>query len=73
MITTKVRRSGNSAAITLTAEALAILDVKEGDTVFLVRDDMGGLRILADTGLAHQLETTETVMDENRELLARLA
>ncbi len=73
MITTKVRRTGNSAAITLTAEALAILDVKEGDTVFLVRDDAGGLRILADDGLARQLEIIESVMDENRDLLARLA
>lgn len=73
MITTKVRKVGNSAAVTLSTEALAILDVKEGDVVTLVRDEAGGLRILPGDKVAKALEVAEGIMDRNRELLAKLA
>jgi len=74
MIETKVRKVGNSAVMTLTTEMLAILDVKEGDTLFVVRSDDGSLRIMAhDPGVAQALAAAETVMDENRDLLQALA
>jgi antitoxin ChpS len=74
MIETRVRKVGNSAVMTLTSEMLAILDVKEGDTLYVVRGDDGGLRILAhDPEVIAALEAAEIVMDENRDLLAALA
>ncbi|QFT62177.1 putative addiction module antidote [Roseivivax halotolerans] len=74
MIETKIRKVGNSAAMTLTTEMLAILDAKEGDTLYVVRGDDGTLRIMAhDPSVAEALAAAETVMDENRDLLAALA
>lgn len=74
MIETKVRKVGNSAVMTLTTEMLAILDAKEGDTLFVVRGDDGSLKIIAhDPSVAAALEAAAVVMDENRNLLAALA
>lgn len=74
MIETRVRKVGNSAVMTLTSEMLAILDVKEGDPLYVVRGDDGGLRILAhDPEVVAALRAAEVVMDENRDLLAALA
>ena len=74
MIETKVRKVGNSAVMTLTAEMLAILDVKEGDSLFVVRGDDGTLKIMAnDPSVAEALKAAEIVMDENRDLLQALA
>lgn len=74
MIETKIRKVGNSAVMTLTAEMLAILDAKEGDRLFVVRGDDGSLRIMAhDPALAEALAAAETVMDDNRDMLQALA
>ena len=74
MIETKVRQVGNSAVMTLTSEMLALLDVKEGDTLYVVRGDDGSLKIMAhDPSVAAALAAAEIVMDENRDLLAALA
>jgi len=74
MIETRVRRVGNSAVMTLTTEMLAILDAKEGDTLYVVRTDDGSLKVMAhDPTLAAALAAAEIVMDENRDLLQALA
>ncbi|AXQ96064.1 transcriptional regulator/antitoxin MazE (plasmid) [Cereibacter azotoformans] len=74
MFETKIRKVGNSAVMTLSAELLAILDAKEGDTLFVVRGDDGSLKIMThDPSVAAALEAAEIVMDENRSLLAALA
>jgi len=74
MISTKIRKVGNSAVMTLTAEMLAILDAKEGDTLHIMRSDDGSLRVMAnDPALAAALAAGEAVMDENRDLLQALA
>lgn len=74
MIETKVRKVGNSAVMTLTAEMLAILDVKEGNSLYVVRGDDGGLRVLThDPDMIAALDAAEIVMNENRDLLAALA
>ena len=74
MFQTKIRKVGNSAVVTLTAELLAVLDAKEGDTVTFVRGDDGSLRIFArDEELQHILDIAEQVMDENRDALQALA
>ena len=74
MIETKIRKVGNSAVMTLTTEMLAMLDAKEGDTLFVVRGDDGTLRIMAhDPEVAAVVEVAEKVMDENRDALQALA
>lgn len=74
MIETRVRKVGNSAVMTLTTEMLAILDVKEGDALYVLRGDDGSLRVMAhDPALAAALAAAEVVMDENRDLLQALA
>ena len=74
MIETKIRRVGNSAVVTLSAEALAILDAKEGDPVFLLRDDQGGLRItLGDPRVTEALKAAEIGMDRYRAAMQALA
>lgn len=74
MIETKIRKVGNSAVMTLTAEMLTMLDAKEGDRLFVLRGDDGSLRIMAhDPALAEALAAAETVMDDNRDMLQALA
>ena len=74
MIETKIRKVGNSAVMTLTTEMLTLLDAKEGDTLFVVRTDDGGLKVmLEDPYLKAALAAAEIVMDENRDLLQALA
>jgi putative addiction module antidote len=70
----KIRRVGNSAVMTLTAEMLAVLDAKEGDTLTVVRGDDGSLRLMAhDPEFAEVMAIAEEVMDENRDALQALA
>ena len=74
VIETRIRRVGNSAVMTLTAEMPAALDVEEDDTLFVLRGDDGSLKIMAhDPAVAAALEAAEVVMDDNRDLLAALA
>jgi len=74
MIETRIRKVGNSAVMTVTAEMLAMLDAKEGDTVFVVRGDDGSLKLMThDPRVAEALAAAEAVMDENRDLLQALA
>ena len=74
MIETRIRKVGNSAVMTLTAEMLALLDAKEGDNLFVVSGDDGSLKIMAhNPDLAMALGAAEEVMDDNRDLLQALA
>ncbi len=74
MIEVKIRKVGNSAVMTLSAEMLALLDAKEGDTLYAVRTDDGGLKLMTENpDVLAALEAAEVVMDENRDLLQALA
>lgn len=74
MFETRIRKVGNSSVVTLTGEMLAAMDAKEGDTVYVLRRDDGGLTILPhDPALAAALAAAEAVMDDNRDLLQALA
>ena len=74
MFKTKIRKVGNSSVVTISAEMLATLDVKDGDTVYVTRSDDNGLKIQAhDPVLVEALAAAEDVMDENRTLLQALA
>ncbi len=74
MFKTKIRKVGNSSVVTISAEMLAALDVKDGATVYVTRSDDNGLKIQAyDPALLAALAAAEDVMDENRTLLQALA
>ena len=74
MFRTKIRKVGNSSVVTVSAEMLAALDVKEGDTVYVTRFDDNCLKIQAhDPDVLAALAAAEEVMDENRTLLQALA
>ena len=70
MFQTKIRKVGNSSVITISAEMLAALEVKESITVYVTRSDDNGLKIQAhNPALLADLTAAEEVMDENRSLL----
>ena len=74
MFETKIRKVGNSCVITLSKEALAVLDAGEGDAVYLVRTDDGSLAIRRhDDDFAAALEAAEVVMERYKTALAALA
>ena len=61
---------GNSSVVTISAEMLAALDVKEGHMVYVTRSDDNSLKIQAhNPALLADLTAAEEVMDENRSLL----
>ncbi|MEJ6389688.1 AbrB/MazE/SpoVT family DNA-binding domain-containing protein [Gymnodinialimonas ulvae] len=74
MIETKIRKVGNSAVVTLSADMLAVLDAKPGDALFVTRADDGSLKLTAhNPELQAALAAAEDVMDDNRDLLQGLA
>ena len=69
MFETRIRKVGNSAVVTLSAEMLAALDAREGDTVYLVRGDDGSLKITPQNPeLAAALEAAQIVRAHRRAL-----
>ena len=74
MFKTKIRKEGNSAVITLSSAMLAVLGVKEGDTVYVTRSGDNGLKMHAhDPAVLEALAEAEVVMDENQTLLHELS
>tara|TARA_B110000003_G_scaffold170494_1_gene170193 strand:+ start:395 stop:625 length:231 start_codon:yes stop_codon:yes gene_type:complete len=74
MFKTKIRKVGNSAAITISADMLAVLGVNEGDTVYVTRSDDNSLKIHAhDPAVPDALSKAEVVMDENHTMLQELS
>lgn len=74
MFKTKMCKKGNSAVITLSSEMLAVLGVKEADTVYVTRSDYNGLKIHAhDPAVLEALWQAEVTMDENCTLLQKLS
>jgi putative addiction module antidote len=73
MVALKVNRNGNSLALTLTKEALALLNVSVGDTVYLT-DALGGCRITScDPTFARHMAVADEVMKRRRNALRELA
>lgn len=73
MVALKVNRNGNSLALTLTKEALAMLHVESGDTVYLT-EAPGGCRITAyDPEFERQMAIAREVMKQDRNALRELA
>ena len=73
MVALKVSRSGNSSALILTKEALAMLHVDQGDTLYLT-EAPGGFRITPyDPEFERQMKVAREVMKQDRNVLRELA
>ena len=74
MLTLKVTAAGASSSATLTADDMAQLKVSPGDTLGLTRAPDGGYRLTrCDGGVARQMTVAERIMEEDREVLRKLA
>lgn len=70
----KVTTVGSSAGIVLTKKALARLRAKEGDRLYLTDVPDGAFRLTpCDGEFARQMGLAEQVMDEDRDMLRKLA
>jgi len=73
VIALTIRAIDDAAGLVLPQEALNRLDLKVGDTVVLA-EDAGGYRLLArDPAFDHQMAQAERIMEEDKEILQRLA
>ncbi|MEI7733237.1 MAG: AbrB/MazE/SpoVT family DNA-binding domain-containing protein [Verrucomicrobiota bacterium] len=77
MIELKLRKVGNSIGVVLPKEALARLNVGEGDTIALTDSPEGGLRVTPVSDgreqFARQMEAAESVIRRYRNTLRELA
>lgn len=72
--TTKVRKIGNSLGVILPKEALAELQVEEGQSLYLTKTPDGGLRVTAgDKEFERQLQVGQSIMKRYRNALRELA
>ena len=73
----KLRKVGNSVGVVLPKEAMAKLNVREGDTVCLTDAPDGGLRVTPVTEgrdrFAEQMRAAEAVIRRYRNTLRELA
>ena len=73
MIKVEIKAIGNSAGVILPKEALALLHAKKGDRLYLTETPEGFLLSPYNPETAHQLETAEAIMREDRDVLRELA
>ena len=74
MLSFKVTTVGASSGVILTKTALAQLRVQKGDTLYLTEAPDGGFRLTPyDPDFARQMELTEQIMHDDREVLRALA
>lgn len=71
--TAKVERFGDDFVIKLPEEAIAHLSAKVGDSLELVRTPDGLLLHYHDVEFSKQMAAARLVMEQNREVLRRLA
>ena len=70
----KLRKIGNSVGVILPKEALAHLNVSEGDTVSVTEGADGSLRLSpSKTEVLRQMEKVQDVMNRYRHTLRELA
>jgi len=73
MFETKISGVGKTNGITISADMLAGLDVKEDDTIYLMRSNDNGLKVHAhDPALLLALAAAEEFMYKNRTILQAL-
>ena len=70
----KLRKVGNSVGVVLPKEALARLNVEEGDAVYLTETTDGGFRVTANNpGFAEKMKVAERLSRKYRHALKELA
>jgi putative addiction module antidote len=70
----KLRKVGNSVGLILPKEALAHLNVEEGDTLSVTEGPDGSLRLSAtQTEVTRQMEVAQDLMNRYRNTLRELA
>ncbi len=70
MLALKVTMIGTSAGVILTKEALAHLNAKKGDTLYLTESADGGYRLAPyDPDFARQMQLAEDIMHDDRDIL----
>lgn len=74
MLTFKVTTVGASSGFILTKEAMAHMNLKKGDKVYLTESPDGGYRITPyDPNFARQMTLADKIMHDDREILKALA
>ncbi len=74
MQTVKVRKVGNSLGMVLPKEAVARMNVREGDTIYLTEAPDGGFRLTpVNEDFAEQIGLADDIMREDRNILRELA
>lgn len=74
MQTVKIRKVGNSLGMVLPKEALARMNVREGDTIYLTEAPDGGFRLTpVNEEFAEQIGLADDIMREDRNILRELA
>lgn len=74
MIELRLRKIGNSLGVVLPKEALARLDMVEGEALYLTESPDGSYRLQAhDPHFAHKMEAAESLMRRYRDTLHTLA
>ena len=70
----KLRKVGNSVGLVLPKEALARMNVGEGDAVYLTESTDGGFRVTANNpGFAEKMKVAERLSRQYRHALRELA
>lgn len=70
----KIRKVGNSLGVTLSREALALLEVEEGSALYLTKASDGSLRLSAnDPEFARKMAVAEDLSRRYRNALNELA
>ena len=73
MSTVKLTTVGNAVGIVLPRELLAKLQVKKGDTLYVI-ETPGGIELTPyRPDFARQMDLAEDIMRENRDILKKLA
>jgi putative addiction module antidote len=74
MLSFKVTTVGSSVGIILNKEALALLKVRKGDTLYLTEAPGGGFRLTPyNPDFQRQLELADEIMHQDREILRALS
>lgn len=74
MLSLKVTTVGSSAGFILPKEAMAVLKVQKGDTVYLTEAPDGSYRLTPyNPDFARQMALAEEIMHDDRDILRALA
>lgn len=74
MVRLKVRKVGNSLGVTLPAETVRALKVREGDQIYLTQGPDGSFRVTPyDPDFADAMQSAESFMARYRNALRELA